>query len=304
MEKRAKSNLMEIRGTLLVLLTAMLSGGAIVVNKFFVVKVDPLLFTAVRALFIGIAFFLISVFISKTKKTSFKKVSWKYLILIGVIGGSFAFWLFFEGLKLTTAGRAAFLHKTLPIYATVLAVIFLREKISNKQIIALIVMIFGLVLMELSKLSPEIRLGDMLVLGATLLWACENTLSKKVMLNKESNWVVTFSRMFFGSLILFGVIFIMGKFDLLLSLSGEQIFYIIVSGSFLFLYVLTWYWGLRYINLSKASAILLLAPVVSLVLGMVWLGEQVFVLQLIGSLLILIGAFFVVRVRSEREVGV
>jgi len=299
---KSNNNLNEIRGTLLILLTAIISGIAIVANKFFVVKIDPLLFTATRALLIGIIFFVISLYISKsTKQKKFNKANWGYLLAIGLIGGSFAFWLFFTGLRLTTAGRAAFLHKTLPIYATIFAIIFLKEKISKKQFLALIVMLIGLAIMESSKLSIDLRNGDLLVLAATILWAIENTLSKKVMLDKESNWVVTFSRMFFGSLILFAIIFLTGKFNLLLSLTMHQIIYIAISGTFLFLYVLTWYWGLKYINLSKASTILLIAPVISLILGVIWLQEQVLTLQLIGSALILIGAFFVINVRSERK---
>jgi drug/metabolite transporter (DMT)-like permease len=292
----------EMIGTLLVFLTALISGAAIVINKSFVVKIDPLLFTAMRTLFVGVIFLFISLFISKTKGKSFKKASWKSLISIGIIGGSFAFWLFFEGLKLTTSGRAGFLHKTLPLFAVILAFIFLKEKITKKYLIALGIMILGLVLIELTKISSSVRLGDFLVLGATILWAIENTVAKKAMLNSESNWVVTFSRMFFGSLILFGIILILGKTDLLLSLTSSQLLYILISGTILLLYVLTYYWGLRYINLSKAATILLISPVISLVLGILWLNEQVFVLQLIGSFLILIGAFVVVRLRSERRI--
>jgi len=299
---RKFKNLKETRGTLLILLTALISGMSIVINKFFVVKVDPLVLTASRALLIGLVFFLISFFISRSTKKDFKKTSWIKLILIGIIGGSFAFWLFFEGLKLGSAGRAAFIHKTLPIYAIILAFIFLKEKITRKHLIAIGIMFLGLVLMELTALSTQMRLGDLLVLSATILWAIENTLAKKVMLEKESNWVVTFSRMFFGSLILFAIIFILGKSNLFFSLTMQQITYIIISAILLLLYVLTWYWGLKYINLSKASTILLLSPVISLILGIALLNEKVFTLQLVGSALILIGAYVVARTKSEKRI--
>jgi len=266
------------------------------------VSIDPLLFTAIRALFIGLIFLGISLYFSKTENKKFNKVSWKYLITIGVVGGSFAFWLFFSGLKLTMAGRAAFIHKTLPIYAGILAFIFLKEKITKKQLTAMGIMLLGLILMQLTKIGFDVRIGDLLVLTATFLWAVENTISKKAMINNESNWVVTFSRMFFGSVILFAIIFLTGKTNLLFSLTAEQLIYIAISGIFLFMYVFTWYWGLKYINLSKASTILLVAPVISLILGMVWLKEQVFAIQMIGSLLILAGAYIMIRVKSERRV--
>ena len=51
----------EIRGTLLALMTATVSGFAIVANKFFITGLDPAVFTAVRALLIGLVFLVISV---------------------------------------------------------------------------------------------------------------------------------------------------------------------------------------------------------------------------------------------------
>lgn len=298
--EKEKMNNKEWMGTLLVILTALVSGIAVVVHKFFVSQIDPLIFTGVRAFFIGIIFLFISLYFTRNKK-GFNKVSWRWLVSIGVIGGGFAFWMYFSGLSMTLAGRAGFIHKTLPVYAGILAFLFLKEKISKKALIAMIVMVVGLVVMQLSNLSFDVRLGDFLVLGATILWAVENTIAKKAMMDKESNWIVTFARMFFGSLILLGIIIIVGKLSLIGALTTQQVIFIVISGILLFLYVLTWYWGLKYINLSKAATILLIAPVITLVLGMVFLGEKLLIPQLIGSILILIGGFFVARSKSEKR---
>jgi len=287
-------------GTFLIILTAIISGIAVAVHKYFIMRIDSLVFTALRALFIGIIFLMLSLYFNRHEK-NFTKVSWKWLLLIGVLGGGFAFWMYFSGLKLTLASRAAFIHKTLPLWAGILAYTFLKEKITKRQLIAGVVMILGLVLMEVMSIGSEIRVGDMLVLGATILWAVENTIAKKVMMDKESNWVVTFARMFYGALILFAIILIVGKFHLIFELSRDQTLFVIISGILLFLYVLTYYWGLKHINLSKAATILLLAPVITLVLSMIWLDEKIVISQLIGSILILIGAFVIVRTKSERR---
>ncbi|HDJ96486.1 MAG TPA: hypothetical protein ENG45_00240 [Candidatus Aenigmarchaeota archaeon] len=291
----------ETKGTLLILLTALESGLAIIVNRFFVIEIDPLLFTAIRALFIGLTFFLISLVMSKFRLRNFKRVSWKYLLAIGFIGGGIAFLLFFTGLKMTTGGRAAFLHKTLPLWATLLAFTFLKERITRKQVIAMSLMFLGLFLMEYEKISSEIKFGDFLVIFATILWAVENTIAKKAMLLKETNWVVTFSRMFFGSLLLFSILFLTGKQELLFTLTYQQWVYIVISTLMLTWYVLTWYWGLRYINFSKASTILLLSPVISLVAGYYFLNEPLFLFQIVGSTLILVGAYHILKVKSERR---
>lgn len=289
----------EAIGTTFAILTALVSGIAIVANKFFIINLDPTLFTAIRALLIGLGFLLISLFKNNFKIRGFNKVSWKYLLTIGTVGGGMAFLLFFSGLKLTTAGRAAFLHKTLPLYIAFFAFLFLREKITKKQILAMSVMLFGTFLILSSQISFDVMIGDFLVIGATMLWAVENIIAKHAMTKKETNWVVTFSRMFFGSVFLFGILLLMGKVNLLFLITGEQMLYILASTAILFCYVGCWYYSIRWINVSKASALLLIAPVVTLILGCVLLGETVQYLQITGSILILFGAYVMVKIRSE-----
>jgi len=297
----------ETVGTILALSTAFISGLAIPANKLFVVDLDPTVFTAVRALVIGIVFFIFASFQSKSKK--FKKVPWGYLLAIAIIGGSFAFLMFFSGLKLTTVGRAAFYHKTLPFYITIFAFLFLKEKISQKQVLALIAMLIGCTLIYSTEISPsklwlDSSLGDLLVVGATVLWAIENTIAKKAMIKGESNFVVSFARMFIGGIILLAIVMLQDKMGLLLSLTTQQILNITVSIAILFGYVLGWYWSIKLINVSKASTLLLLAPVISLILGIIIFNEPVPNLQLLGSALILIGAYVVINVKSEFLTGV
>ena len=233
-----------------------------------------------------------------------KKINWIYLLIIGIIGGGFAFLLFFNGLKLTSAGRAGFFHKTLPLYVTVLAFFFLKEKINIKQTMALLLMIVGTLVMVSSQipfgemwLNPQT--GDLLVIGATILWAIENVVAKKAMIKGEHNFVVSFARMFFGGVVLFGIALITNKIGILVELSSIQWMYILISTLMLFGYVLTYYWAIRYINVSKAASILLISPVITLIAGMFLLGEPAPLLQLIGSAIILIGAYFIINVRSE-----
>ena len=285
----------ETLGTLLVLGTAIGSGAAIVINRFFVLKVEPVVFTAIRALFIGLVFLALS----KKFKGESKPVPLWNLAVLGLIGGGLAFLLFFTGLPLTTGGRAAFIHKTLPVWASLLALVFLGEKLTDKQKLAMGTALLGLVVLQYENLPLDVRTGDILALLATILWAVENTLAKRFMRLGETNWRVTFGRMFFGSLFLFSVAALQGKLHLIAELQPVQWLYIAVSTLLLSWYVLTWYWGLRFINLSKASSILLLSPVISLVLGVLFLNEPVYSLQLVGSALILLGCGILAGTKSE-----
>lgn len=294
----------EFVGTFLAVLTALISGFSIFANKIFIITLDPTIFAALRAMFIGAIFFVLSLAANNWTFKEFSKFSWKYLALIGIIGGGLAFWLFFSGLKLTTSGKAGFIHKTLPIYVTILAFIFLKEKISKRQLFAVGTMFVGTILLLSATVNPgefwlNPQLGDLLVLCATILWGVENVLAKKAMIRGENNYVVSFARMFFGAVFLFGVLLFSSKLSLILSLTGQQILYISISTFLLFFYVLTYYASLRYINVSKAASILMISPIITLFLGVFILNEPAPLLQLIGSAIILVGAYFILTSRSE-----
>jgi len=291
----------ESLGTVLAFITAIISGFAIPVNKIFVVDIDPIVFTAVRAIIIGVIFFFLAGMQCRFKLSGFKKTKWSWLLLIGIIGGGIAFALYFSGLALTTSGRAAFLHKTLPVYVAVFAYLFLKEKVTKRQNIALLLMLIGTFSILAGGVNPaqlwtDPSTGDLLVLVGTILWGVESTIAKKAMLKEESK--------FFGGVFLFGIVLLMGNLDVIMSLSAQQVTNLLVSTTFLFGYVLFWYASLKYINVSKAAVILLFAPVISLSLGALWYGEPVSMLQGIGSFIILIGAYLVSGVKSGFSSGV
>ena len=291
-------------GTILAFLAAITSGFSIFLNKIFIVSLDPIIFTATRAIFLGGIFFILSLYKNKWKVKGFKTVSWKYLLAIGLIGGGLAFLLFFSGLKLTTSGRAAFLQKTLPLYVTIFAFLFLKEKISKKQITALLLMVIGTVILSSAEITPSElwsnpHFGDVLVVAATVLWAVENTISRKAMILGENNFIVSFGRMFFGALFLFGIAIIYSKIYLIFSVTVIQWLYILISTAVLFVYVLTYYWSLKHINVSKASTILSFSPVITMLLGMFFLNEPVILIQVAGFAAILLGAYLISRIKSQ-----
>ena len=294
----------ETFGTILAFIAAIISGFSIFANKIFIVTLNPLIFTATRAILLGGIFFLLSLYKSKWSFKGFKKVSWKYLIAIGVIGGGFAFLLFFSGLKITTSGRAAFLQKTLPFYVTLLAFFFLKEKIGKKQITALLLMFMGTIIISSAGITPaELwsypEFGDAFIISATILWAIENIISRKAMILGENNFVVSFGRMFFGALILFGMILLANKFELLFYLTQTEWMYILISSVILFAYVLTYYWSMKYVNVSKTSTILLFSPVITLILGVYFLNEPAPIFQVAGSAIILFGACLISNIKSK-----
>lgn len=295
----------ETKGALLAILTAIISGVSIPANKLFIVNLDPTVFTAIRAIIIGTIFFFIASYDARFNYKNFRHVPWKYLVAIGAIGGAFAFLLYFTGLQLTQASTAAFLHDgTLPLYTAIIAFVFLREKITPKMACVMLLMFAGVIALYFSQvppsqLWPNPQLGDLLITAAVILWAVEYVIARKAMLLGETNFVVSFARMFFGSLILFGFVILFGKLGLILTLSVQKWTNIMISTALLFAYVFFWYWSIKNINVSKATMLFLLAPVISLIVSILIFNEQPQALQLVGAAVILVGAYLLIGVKSE-----
>ena len=143
-------NLSKIKqGIILAFATAIISGFSIFLSKFAVdVVKDATVYTtlknlAVAVLLIGV--FLIAKDIKKIKQIKSKQ--WTKLWLIGAIGGSVPFILFFEGLSRSTAVSGAFIHKTLFIWVAIMAIMFLKEKIGKAQIFAFLILFAGVIYM-------------------------------------------------------------------------------------------------------------------------------------------------------------
>lgn len=250
------------KGLLLVLSTAIISGLAIFVNKYSVAVINPYLFAWLKNILVALLLCLLLLTYRNFK--DFKKLKlkdWGLLVIIGLIGGSIPFLLFFKGLSLTSAAQGSFIHKTMFIYVAVLATIFLKEKLSRWFLAGAGLLLLGNLLF-LKTIAFSINFGDLLVLLATIFWAIENTVSKHVLKNIHPN-IVAWSRMLFGSLFILLFLAISGQIGQLAQLNVKQIGWVMITSALLFGYVTTWYRGLKYIPVSLATSVLLFGSTIT-----------------------------------------
>src|SRR3989344_1621138 len=117
--------------TILALMTEVISGAANFFNKIGVTAVkDPILYTTLKNSLV--ALFLIGFIVAMRQWKEIKKLNKGQLLkllVIGLVGGSIPFALFFSGLANTSALNASLIHKTLFIWVAILAIPFLKEKI-------------------------------------------------------------------------------------------------------------------------------------------------------------------------------
>lgn len=287
------------RGYRLILLTALVSGVAIFLNKFGVKGINPYIFTWSKNIIVVL--FLIGVlFASKEIQilTKLKPKQWFKLILIGLFGGSIPFLLFFKGLSLSPSSSAALLHKSMFIIVTILAVIFLKEKLNKKFIFAAMFLFLGnLALLNIK--SFGFGIPELLVSSAVILWAIETTISKHA-LKELSSITIAFGRMFFGVLFISLFLIATGNFTHLATLTTSQFGWILFTAILLFFYITTWYSGLKYIPASSAASILVLGSAVTTTLFIIQ-ATSASVIQIIGIILIATGGLTILRTRVSQQ---
>ncbi|MBW2970452.1 DMT family transporter [Candidatus Woesearchaeota archaeon] len=279
------------RGFYLVLATALVSGVSIFLNKFAVQGLDPYFFSFSKNVLVAV--FLFSMLLLMREWADLKSLrfkQWLQLLIIGLVGGSVPFLLFFKGLQLTSAASASFVHKSMFVFVAVLAAVFLKERISLKFLAGAVLLFVGNLL--LVNFAWGFDFGALLVLGATVLWAVENTLSKYV-LRELSSRVVAFGRMFFGSLFILIFLFATGGVSQV-SMSLAHLKWVLFTSILLLLYAATWYEGLRSINVSTATCILLLGSVVTSLLQLFG-GVVPSFAQAAGMVLLVVGVLAVSR---------
>ncbi|SDP19097.1 Uncharacterized membrane protein [Nakamurella panacisegetis] len=192
---------------------------------------------------------------------------WWRLLAVGVIGGSVPFVLFFEGLARASSNQAAFLNKTLVLWVAVLAAAVLKERLQVWHWIAI-----GLLLVGQAGLSggftASMSSGELMILAATLLWAVEVVVAKRL-LGSLTSWTIGLARMGFGSVVLIGWVLATGSGRVLLTMDTSQWGWVLLTGVILAGYVATWFAALARAKAVDVTAVLVLAALITAALNAV-----------------------------------
>jgi drug/metabolite transporter (DMT)-like permease len=242
------------RGVALALVAAIISGFAIFINSYAVKEFDsPTIFTALKNTFVAVV--LLALLLRPESRAQARRLTPKRalgLLLLGVIGGSVPFILFFEGLTRADSGNAAFLHKTLFVWVAVLAVIFLRERLVAQWLLGDPGTLHGT--------------GVAMVFGATLLWACEVTLARRL-LSSISSGLAASGRMSVGATLLLVYLAITGRMGTAADLSTVQWAWVLATGAILLGYVTTWYAALKLAPATAVTCVLTVGAPITAILN-------------------------------------
>jgi drug/metabolite transporter (DMT)-like permease len=296
------------KGLVLALVTMVVSGVSVFVNKFAVGAITPpLVFTAVKNTGVGLLVLSLLLVTRKMKQIrKLKKSEVIKLIAIGVVGGSLPFYLFFTGLSQIPAVNAALIHKSLVLWVALLAIPLLKEKLSMLQI-GVIGLLFSSNLVVGGFGGFSFSTGELMVLGATLFWAVENVIAKKVLENVDAD-IVTGARMGLGSLILLGASVVAHPASLagIFTMSGNQWMWMIVTAAALMAYVSSWYRALKFAPATLVATVLVGSTVITNLLSAVFvthaLPQQILVQA--GLVVVGLGVFISESITKKIKVGI
>jgi len=275
-------------GTLLALGAAAISGVSVFVNASAVRQLpDPAVYTTLKNAVAATILLAIALAVVRPGQVrSIDRRGWASLAVIGVIGGSVPFVLFFTGLAQASAPSAAFIQKTLFIWVALLAVPLLGERLGSAQLAALAVLLAGQVLV-LNPAGVRWGTGETLIALATLLWAVETVVARRVLRSIPAPAVAA-ARLGFGLVVLVAYLAVTNKLAVVAGLGPTQVGWVLVTGGLLAGYVGTWFAALRRAPASLVTAVLVVGAPVTAALQALASGAAPAVPGLIGNGLILV----------------
>lgn len=293
---RSSGGFAEGVGLWLVLATAIVSGVSTFVNSYAVVGTSSAAFVTVRNVLVALMIAPFALLVARSANDRPTPSDWGRLLLIGLIGGAIPFLLFFQGLKLATeaggATTASFLYRTLFLWAMLLGVLVLGERLRWRVALAAGALLVGnfLLLAMTSVLWTD---GSFYVLVATALWAGEYLVSKRTMQDLSSG-TVALARMGFGAIFLLGYLGLTGGFATVAAFHASDWLWIGISAALLAAFVGTWYPGLKRVDLGTATAVLVLGFPITVLIATLVKGTPTPELPAIGAVLVGLGVFLAI----------
>jgi drug/metabolite transporter (DMT)-like permease len=278
---------------------AAISGLAVFVNGYGVKAVhDATVYTTAKNLVAAVVLVLLALAVSGRARLPRTGRQYASLAAIAVVGGSVPFVLFFEGLARASSTHAAFVQKTLVVWVALLAVPLLGERLRAWHVAAMALIVGGLVLLDGGLRGLRLGDGEVLILAATLLWAVEVILAKRL-LRDITPETLAVARMGGGVVILLGWLAVTGRFGTLVDLDARGWTWSLVTGIILAGYVTTWFAALSRAGAIDVTAVLSVAAIITAVLNLAVKGIA---LPSVAGLALLAAGAALVAVRQRPRV--
>ena len=266
----------------------MVWGSNFVFGKMLVQDFSPALLTMLRLLFIVL--FLIGLSLYKKHFKIVNKLDLLAIFFLGVIGVFINQWSFFVGLQTADPTTSALILATTPILTSVLAAIFLKEKLTIRMLMGSIVAIIGIyfVVAKGNLSSLHIDKGLLWIVVTMITFAIMIIMTRLLSQRIDPLTITLYSNVV-GLVVSIPFAFLLDTHMHVSSKISDWSFLIgtavVVHG----IATLIWNNNIRHVNASKASILSNLEPFVAMVMGLILLYKPITGAEIIGSLFIVGG---------------
>ncbi len=289
---------MGLSAGLLQVMLCFLWGLNLVTIRFSNQGIPPMLAAGTRS---AVAATVLSLYTRYVKKAS---GSWepKDRIHGAAIGFLFGleFLFLYWGLAYTTASRTVIFLYTNPFWVAIGAHFLLRgDRLTPPKVVGLILAFAGVLAVFGSgsaKLPKDYWIGDLMELGAAVLWAATTLYIKKIdQIRDVTHHQTLFAQLFYSMPVLFGGWVLLEGLKgprltpMILAAFGYQCF-VVASFSYLL-----WFWMIRRFAVSGLTSFTFLTPLFGIILGALILSEPVTAMVWVGMVLVGTGIYLVNR---------
>lgn len=201
--------------------------------------------------------------------------------------------IFISALEFTTPANAAIMAQIEVIYSALLCAYFLGERISRKQAFASALVVAGTSLIMLNDLKSPRWKGDLMILLSPWMYQVSHMFSKRLPRDLDPLTIT-------GGRIVYGIVTVLPFCAWSLSRGGrwswspEALGWLAVQGALMSsVNFLLWYRAIRGMDLSKATAIMLSYPALTVLFSWALGREHIEPVQVVGLLVTLCGAYWV-----------
>ena len=284
------------QGYFFLLLTFTLWGSLYVVSKYTLGKVPPFTISFIRFI---LAFLFLFILAPKPSKRLAREHI-PYILCIGFVGYFIAIGAQLLGTEYAGASMASLLNSMNPVTMTIFGAIILHEKLTFRKTLGILLAIFGVYVILGGNTIDAALPGILLSLFSVITWSFVSVLVRKVTSQYDALYI---TRLGFG---IAAVCYLPVAVGELLITKTPVISVLTQNLSCLLalLYMallctgiahLLWNKSLSILDVGVCSAFYPIQPMVSTLLGVLLLGEQVTWMFGLGALLIVAGVFISLR---------
>lgn len=231
------------------------------------------------------------------------KLGGKIPVALSLMAGTsqaVASYLYMATVQKTTAGLAAILFYTYIIWVAVWGFLFMKERLKLSGLFGIGLALTGLAMVVGVSLGNISTIGIIMGLGSGV--ACSGfVMTSNRALNKFEPVLISALICLLTAIPLF--LFGSATGSLGLQMSPAAWLACVASGIFTFIALFTFMAGMKLVGSTIASVLCTAEPVTTVVLSALLLSQKMTAWQLMGSMVILIGAIFVVTSKKQSDAG-